>query len=142
MTDQKQENLTAAKSFVRAVETMDGSCLDVFFSRSVSQTEWPNLFKPQGEHRDLDQLKSDIEKARGVLREQRYDITRELAGDDCVILEMVWHGIMEKDLPPLAAGQSLRAHCVAVFDFKDGKVVGLRNYDCFDPLSDQAILDV
>ena len=100
MTDQKQENLTAAKSFVRAVETMDGSCLDVFFSRSVSQTEWPNLFKPQGEHRDLDQLKSDIEKARGVLREQRYDITRELAGDDCVILEMVWHGIMEKDLPP------------------------------------------
>ncbi|MES0884048.1 nuclear transport factor 2 family protein [Roseibium sp. SCP14] len=133
MNIQARMNLSAANGFVKAVESMDGSCLDTFFSENVAQTEWPNLFKPQGEHRNLDQLKADIEKACGILREQSYEIVRELANEDCVILEMVWRGTMEVDLPPLRAGQALCAHCVAVFDFQDGKVVSLRNYDCFDP---------
>jgi ketosteroid isomerase-like protein len=133
MNNQARMNLTAAKSFVKAVESMDGSCMDTFFSEDVSQTEWPNLFKPQGEHRNLDQLKADIEKARGILREQSYELVRELATENCVVLEMVWRGTMEAVLPPLSAGQALSAHCVAVFDFQDGKVVSLRNYDCFDP---------
>lgn len=133
MNYQARMNLTAAKSFVKAVESMDGSCMDTFFSEDVSQTEWPNLFKPQGEHRNLDQLKADIEKARGILREQSYELVRELATETCVVLEMVWRGTMVADLPPLSAGQALSAHCVAVFDFQDGKVVSLRNCDCFDP---------
>jgi limonene-1,2-epoxide hydrolase len=133
MPDQAQTNLIAAKSFVTAVERMDGSIMDAFFSPDVKQIEWPNLFKPKGEERDLDKLKADIEKARGILREQSYEITRELADGDCVVLEMIWRGTMEIDFPPLTKDQTLQAHCVAIFDFENGQVTGLRNYDCFDP---------
>lgn len=133
MTSQAKANLAATKTFIQAVEQMDGSFLDQFFAKDVQQIEWPNLFKPAGEHRSLEMLKADIEKARGVLEGQQYEITREIASDQCVMLEMVWRGQMVVDFPPLKAGQSLCAHCVAVFDFENGKVTGLRNYDCFEP---------
>ncbi len=133
MRDEAQTNIIAAKSFVKAVEAMDGRYMDDFFSEDIEQIEWPNLFKPQGEQRNLQKLKADIEKARGILREQRYTIRNTVASETCVILEMTWQGIMEIDMPPLNAGQRLQAHCVACFDFREGKVVGLRNYDCFDP---------
>ncbi len=135
MTKQAQENLIAAKSFVKAVEAMDGRYMNEFFAANVKQIEWPNLFKPQGDRRDLQKLKDDIEKARGILRDQRYEIKRAISDDQCVVLEMVWRGEMEVDTPPLTKGQKLKAHCVAIFDFENGKVVGLRNYDCFEPFT-------
>ncbi|MEM6610174.1 MAG: nuclear transport factor 2 family protein [Pseudomonadota bacterium] len=134
MSEQSQQNLVAAKSFVASVEAMDGSLMDRFFATDVEQIEWPNLFKPGGERRDLAALKADIEKAKGVMHGQRYEIKREIASNDCVVLEMVWSGVAVKEIGPLQKGQKLNAHCVAVFDFENGQVVGLRNYDCFDPV--------
>lgn len=134
MKEQDRDNLKAAKTFLRAVESMDESVLDDIVDTRVKQIEWPNLFKPQGDRRTLEQMKSGIAKAKSMLRSQSYEISREVSVDNCVVLELVWRGTSNIEHPPLSVGQELQAHCVAIFDFADGKIVGLRNYDCFDPL--------
>lgn len=134
MKEQDQHNLETAKVFLRAVESMDEGPLDEIFDPDIKQIEWPNLFKPQGDRRSLEQMKSGIAKAKAMLSAQSYEISREVSVDNCVILELIWRGTSNIEHPPLSVGQELQAHCVAVFDFADGKIVGLRNYDCFDPL--------
>ncbi len=131
---QQEPNVKAALSFVRAVEAMDGGQLDDFFAEDVEQIEMPNAFKPEGLHRDLRALKADLAKSKGIVEQQRYDILNIVARGDVVVLEMVWHGTVVSELPPLKAGRKLRAQCMAIFEFKEGKVVKLRNYDCFDAL--------
>lgn len=135
MRDQDRDNLKIAKTFLRAVESMDDSVLDELFDSRVEQIEWPNLFKPQGDRRNLDQMKSGIAQAKAILSGQSYEISREMSVDECVVLELVWRGTSKIEHPPLTVGQELQAHCVAVFDFADGRIVALRNYDCFDSLS-------
>ena len=130
----EHDNITAALSFTRAVEAMNGEEMEGYFAADVEQVEMPNAFKPGGARRDLAALKADIDKARGIIENQRYEILDTIAEGDRVVLEMVWHGTVVADLPPLTRGQALRAQCVAVFEFRDGKVFRLRNYDCFDPL--------
>lgn len=134
-TSSQIKQIETAKRFLKAVETMDGHVLEGYFSPEIKQIELPNAFKPTGETRDLSALKADLEKAKGVINGQRYEVTKTLADADSVMFEMVWSGTMAIDMPPLKAGQDLRAHCIAVFDFANGKVTGLRNYDCFEPFS-------
>lgn len=131
---QEAANTNAALSFTRAVEEMNGQEMEGFFSPGVEQVEMPNAFKPTGASRNLAELKADIEKAKGIIENQRYEIFNTVASGNMVVLEMVWHGTVVTDLPPLTKGQEMRAQCVAVFEFEDGKVARLRNYDCFDPL--------
>lgn len=128
----EKTNVEAALSFVRAVEEMNGQEMEGYFSPDVQQIEMPNAFKKSAEIRDLDALKVAIEKTKGVIEHQRYDILKTIASGDIVVLEMIWHGTVVVDLPPLRTGQKLRAQCVAIFEFKDGQVIRLRNYDCFD----------
>ena len=130
----EETNMAAALSFVRAVETMDGRKMEGFFAADVEQVEMPNAFKPAGQVRDFSALKADIDKSKGIIEQQKYEILNTVSRGDLVVLEMVWHGTVVTDLPPLRAGQKLRAQCVAVFEFREGKVVRLRNYDCFDAL--------
>ncbi|AVX05934.1 hypothetical protein MXMO3_03431 (plasmid) [Maritalea myrionectae] len=130
----EDKNVKAALSFVRAVEAMDGSRMEGFFAPNVEQIEMPNVFKPAGQVRDLSELTADIDKSKGIIEQQKYDILNTVARGDIVVLEMVWHGTVVKDIPPLRAGQNLRAQCMAIFEFREGKVIKLRNYDCFDAL--------
>lgn len=130
----ERSNIDSAMSFIRAVEKMDGRVMDGFFSADVVQVEMPNIYKPAGATRDLAALKADIEKAKGIIDNQRYEILNTVAEGDMVVFEMIWHGVVATDLPPLKQGQKLRAQCVAIFEFREGKVVRMRNYDCFDPI--------
>lgn len=130
-----KNNVAAAMSFIRAVEKMDGQEMEGFFSPDVRQVEMPNAYKPTGAQRDLTALKADIEKAKGIIEGQRYEIVNTVAEGDMVVLEMIWTGVVATDLPSFKKGQEMRAQCVAIFEFSEGKVVRLRNYDCFDPMS-------
>lgn len=131
-TTSEEANIAAAMSFVRAVEKMDGAEMEGYFGPGVEQIEMPNAFKPTGQVRDLAALKADIEKAKNIIEEQHYDIVNTVASGGTVVLEMVWHGTVATDLPGLQKGQTLRAQCVAMFEFSDGQVIKMRNYDCFD----------
>jgi len=64
---------------------------------------------------------------------QKYEIKNELSSGDTVALELVWTGTLAVPFQSQPAGTQMRAHFAAFLQFKDGKIVAQRNYDCYDP---------
>jgi hypothetical protein len=48
-------------------------------------------------------------------------------------IEVLWTGILALPFGSLSVGSQKRAHSAMFFQFKDGKIVSQRNYDCFEP---------
>ena len=55
-----------------------------------------------------------------------------------VALEVKWCGTLAVSLGDLTAGQVLRAHIAAYLEFRDGKIITQRNYDCYERLGPAA----
>ena len=51
---------------------------------------------------------------------------------DNLALEVLWTGKLAVALGSLSAGSEMRAHSAIFFEFKDGRIVGQRNYDGFE----------
>jgi ketosteroid isomerase-like protein len=58
-----------------------------------------------------------------------------LAAGDHVALEAIWTGTLAAALGRLPAGHTVRAHIAAFLDFRDGKIIAQRNYDCHERLT-------
>ena len=56
-----------------------------------------------------------------------------MADGDRVSVEVLWTGTLALAFGALAVGSQMRAHSAMFFEFKDGKIVSQRNYDCFEP---------
>lgn len=52
---------------------------------------------------------------------------------DTVILECLWVGTLGVPIGALGVGGEMRAHFAVFLEFRDGKIVRQRNYDCFEP---------
>jgi len=103
------------------------------YAPDVVQEEFPNRFVPAGARRDLDGLRAAAERGRAVLSGQRFHVRAAYAVGETVILEVLWVGILAIAVGALAAGQEMRAHFAVFLEFRDGKIVRQRNYDCFEP---------
>lgn len=112
-----------------------GDELAAFFTTDVVQRELPNLLFPEGATRALPDILAAALAGRGKLRRQTYDIRNAVASGDKVALEVEWTGELAVALGPLPAGHVLRAHIAAFLDFRDGRICGQRNYDCYEPLT-------
>jgi ketosteroid isomerase-like protein len=64
---------------------------------------------------------------------QVYAVVNELPCGDTVVLEVLWSGTPAIPLGSLPAGGEMRARFAVFLEFRDGKIVRQRNYDCFDP---------
>ncbi|GGR83071.1 hypothetical protein GCM10010252_22240 [Streptomyces aureoverticillatus] len=115
-----------------------GDELAAFFTADVVQRELPNLLFPQGVTRELPDILAAALAGQGKLRRQTYDVRNAVAAGDKVALEVEWTGELAVPLGPLPAGHVLRAHIATFLDFRDGKICGQRNYDCYEPLSASA----
>ena len=137
--DRERNNLEMARRYLAAIEasteatSTNESRADSFFAADVVQEEYPNRFVPTGARRDLAGLRAAAERGRAVLSEQRYHVRAAYAVSDTVILEVLWVGILAIPVGTLAAGQEMRAHFAVFLEFRDGKIVHQRNYDCFEP---------
>jgi len=138
--DRETANLETARRFLAAIEastdtsstaTADGA--DTFYAPDVVQEEFPHRFVPAGGRRDLDGLRAAAERGRAVLSGQRFHVRAAYAVGETVILEVLWVGILAIAIGALAAGQEMRAHFAVFLEFRDGKIVRQRNYDCFEP---------
>ena len=59
-----------------------------------------------------------------------------LAAGNHVALEAISAtGTLAVQLGNLPAGQTLRAHIAAFLEFRDGKIIAQRNYDCYERLT-------
>jgi ketosteroid isomerase-like protein len=107
--------------------------LEAFFAPDVVQEEFPNRLLPNGETRDLQALKDGRARGLALLKSESFEVTHALEANGHVALEVIWRAVIRGAAGPFAAGQELRARFAVFMDFRDGKIVRQRNYDCFDP---------
>lgn len=100
--------------------------------REYIQTELPNLLNRKGQTSTLAETLSRSELSKKILKSQTYEITSMLASGETVVMEATWSGEMLIDAGPLKSGQTLKAFFCMVFEFKEGQIYRIRNYDCFE----------
>ena len=64
---------------------------------------------------------------------QSYTIFHETDAGNLVILEVLWEGTLAVSFQSLLPGTTIRAHFAIFLEFRNGKIIEQRNYDCFDP---------
>jgi ketosteroid isomerase-like protein len=125
-------NLDRTKAFLRAIEAHDGSSL-AYYAPDVVQRELPNALVRAGATRGLAELRAAMERGRGAVSSERYEVLAAVEQGDTVALEAAWSATLAVPLGKLAAGDTMRAHLAMFLTWRDGKIVAQRNYDCFEP---------
>lgn len=140
MSSTREERLThLARMFVAAVAAgKSREAIEAFYAEDVTQQVYPNLLAPKGTVRDFIQMRAAYDRSRFIIRAQTYDVVNTVASGDTVVLEVVWSATLATAAGRLSAGDSMRARFVQIFEFRDEKIVRIRNYDCFDPLESAA----
>lgn len=129
---QTTDNVTLAREYIRAIEEgATGERLASFFTSDVEQEEFPNRLMPNGARRNLAQLLEGAERGQGIMASQRFEVLECVAQGDRVALELRWTGILGRKIAQLP--DEMRARFAVFLEFRDGKIVRQRNYDCYEP---------
>ncbi|MCC3773078.1 nuclear transport factor 2 family protein [Streptomyces sp. UNOC14_S4] len=109
-----------------------GEELASFFHEEAVQQEFPNLLFPDGVRRDLPAVLQAAERGREAVDRQRFEVRDAVASGDRVAMEVTWTGTLAVPLGGLPAGHVLRAHIAVFLEFRDGRILAQRNYDCYE----------
>jgi ketosteroid isomerase-like protein len=131
--DHSSANLEAARRYLKALEAGDPAAAVDLFAPDIVQVEYPNLLKPNGDKRDRAAMTADSRKGLEILSSQSYEIRNALAIGDCVALEIFWRGTLAIELKGLKPGDEMTAYSAIFLQFREGKIIAQRNYDCFPP---------
>jgi ketosteroid isomerase-like protein len=110
-----------------------GEALSAFYAPEVVQQEFPNRLVPLGMRRDLAAILDAAARGQQVMAAQRYEILHTVAEGDRVAVEFLWAGTLAVPLGSLPAGSEMRGRFAVFMEFRDGRIVSQRNYDCFEP---------
>jgi ketosteroid isomerase-like protein len=128
------DHLTTTKRYLQAIESgATGDALAAFFAADVVQEEFPNRLRPKGGRADLAAMLAAALRGRSLMASQRYEVLNAVCSGDQVALEIQWSGTLAVAAVGLPAGGQMSARCAVFLEFRDGKIVRQRNYDCFDP---------
>lgn len=128
------ENLDIATRYLaRLSDGAEPEELDAFFSPDIVQEEFPNRLLPNGATRDFKALKEARVRGRALLAAEHFELVNAVASGNRVAMEVIWTGTIRQAAGAFAAGQALRARFALFMDFDGGRIVRVRNYDCFDP---------
>jgi ketosteroid isomerase-like protein len=119
--------------FAALEEGVTGEALAAFYAPEVVQEEFPNRLVPQGARRDLAAILEGAERGQKVMASQRYEILHALADGDRAAVEFRWSGTLAVAVGPLPAGSEMRGRFASFLEFRDGRIVAQRSYDCFEP---------
>ena len=123
--------LDRAKAYLAAIQTRGD--VAAHFCPDVEQKELPNQLLKAGATRDLAALLASSEKGKRAVVSENYEIVSATEQGDCLALEAIWTGILAVPLGNVPAGGTLRAHLGMFFTFRNGRILKLHNYDCFEP---------
>jgi len=104
-----------------------------WFAPDVVQEEFPNRLLPGGARRDLRGLREAAERGAKLMNQQTFRVLTLVASGGTVVVEAEWRGQVGRDAGPFTAGTELRTRFAQVLELREGKIVALRNYDCFYP---------
>jgi hypothetical protein len=99
----------------------------------IEQIEFPNAITKNTAIRKLDDLRKGAEKGKSVLLKEEYEILRSFSCANTVIMEVTWTGTLAVLMGKIPVGGQMKAHFARFFEFKDEKIIKIRNYDCFEP---------
>ena len=123
----------AQRYFVALAGGATGEALSAFYAPDVVQEEFPNRLSPRGARRDLAGILEAAERGRQVMAAQRYEVLDAVASGDRVAVEFRWAGTLAVPVGSLPAGREMRGRFAVFMEFRDGRIVRQRNYDCFKP---------
>jgi ketosteroid isomerase-like protein len=123
-------NLELARSYLQSIER--GGTLEPFFASEVEFVIYPNSLVPQVNRHNLAGALDGAERGRKIMARQKYLITDELVEGDRVALEVEWTGTLALPFGGLPAGGQMKAYFAMFLEFREGKIVAQRNYDCFE----------
>ncbi|MDX2592004.1 nuclear transport factor 2 family protein [Streptomyces sp. WI03-4A] len=109
--------------------------LERFLHPDMVHTQLPNSLFPRGLERDLAATLAASTQARTLLAGQQYEVINAVASGDQVALEVKWSGTLAVSFGELPTGHVMRAHIAAFLEFRDGKIIAQRNYDCYEPVA-------
>jgi ketosteroid isomerase-like protein len=127
------DNLSVARRYLEAIESGEPGASLAFFAPGVVQEEFPNRLTPQGAQRDLTGIREAGERGSRVMTAQRFELLNAVVNGDHVALEVQWTGTLAVPYESIPAGGAMRARFAVFLEFRDGKIVRQRNYDCFEP---------
>jgi ketosteroid isomerase-like protein len=128
------DNLAIARQYLKAIES--GASADEiasFFAPEIVLEIFPSRFFPNGSRDNLAGIRAAAERGRRAMSTQTYAIRNEVASGDKVALEVDWVGTLALPFQAIPIGGQMRAHFAMFLQFKDGKIVSQRNYDCYEP---------
>lgn len=127
------ENLAIARRYLQALESAAGADeIAQFFAAEVILEIFPSIYFPNGSRSDLSAIRVSAERGKKVMSSQSYVVKNAIASADQVALEVDWTGSLAVPFQNIPAGGQMRAHFAMFLQFKDGKIVSQRNYDCYE----------
>jgi ketosteroid isomerase-like protein len=131
--DEPVGNLEIARRRLQALERGGtGAALREFLAPDVVLEEFPNLLTPLGKRRDLTAAQEAAERGKKVMSRQMYKIKQEIADRDRLGLEVEWVGTLAVPFGSIPAGGQMKAFFAVFLEFREGKIIRQRNYDCFE----------
>jgi len=128
------ENLATARAYIEALSSgADADDMERFYAPDVVQEEFPNRLLPNGARRDREALRQARNRGKALLSAESFELLGAVASGNRVAMELHWSGTVAAAAGPFKAGQTLRARFAVFLEFRDGRIVRQRNYDCFEP---------
>jgi len=112
-----------------------GEELRDLFTADARTTEHPNLVKPKGGVVPLAKMLVESASGAHLLSQQRYDVHSAIEHGSLAILRLTWTGTVARAIGPFREGQTLTAHIAQFVETRDGRVVSIETFDCYEPLS-------
>lgn len=122
-----------ARAYLKAIEDGDVSRVLSLFAPDAVIEQLPNRIYPKGVRADVSRAADAFEKGRKLFSRQTYEIANHAVTGNILALEVLWTGTLAIPYGSLAAGSQMRCHSSMFLEFRDGKIVAQRNYDCFEP---------
>jgi ketosteroid isomerase-like protein len=110
-----------------------GEALAAFYDPEVIQEEFSNHLLPRGATRDLDHILKDAELGQSVMYGHHYRIESIVVEGSRVAVEFIWSGKLKISRGSLGAGTAMRGRFATFLEFRNGRVLSQRSYDCFEP---------
>jgi ketosteroid isomerase-like protein len=128
------KNLAIASRYLKAIESgATGDEMAQFFAPEIVVEIFPSRFFPKGSRDDLAGIRAAAERGKKAMSSQKYEIRDEVASGDKVAMEIDWVGTLAVPFQSIPQGGQMRAHFAMFLQFKNGKIVSQRNYDCYEP---------
>ncbi len=130
------DNNAIVKEFIHTLQNRKSAAeLLRFYHPDVEQIEFPNTLTKAKTVRTLADLENASNKGNKVLQKEEYEILKSYAFKNTVIIEAIWTGTLALPIGAIPIGGQMKAYFAQFYEFKDGKIIRQRNYDCFEPFS-------